>query len=141
MFHRHIHRFKEVPMRTLHFAGATLLASLAFSTAAVAQGPNEAISEDALNSNMSAQTHPVPRTVPEVIHTTANPRGSSAPPVQYPDPKTASDPLPPTLPSDPEYQGEPYKGALAPPPPSAFGKDYPLCTAEVQDGCRNAGGV
>jgi hypothetical protein len=37
---------------------------------------------------------------------------------------------------DPHAHG-PYYGALVPPPRSSFGKEYPVCTKEVQDGCIN----
>ncbi len=77
----------------------------------------------------------------ETIQTQANPRGSDAPAVSYPDPQSANAPVPPSLPADPAYKGGPYKGALAPPPPSAFNKTYPVCTRQIQDSCRNPGGV
>jgi len=37
---------------------------------------------------------------------------------------------------DPYTTGS-YYGELTPPPKSAFDKDYPVCTKEIQDGCLN----
>lgn len=71
----------------------------------------------------------------------ANPVGSSAAPVSRPDPVSAAEPVPPARPADPAYNAGPYKGALTPPPPSAMGKKYPVCTRKIQDSCRNPGGV
>jgi hypothetical protein len=39
-------------------------------------------------------------------------------------------------PYDPHARG-PYYGALVPPPPETFDQKYPVCTAEITDGCLN----
>lgn len=74
---------------------------------------------------------------PGVIQTQANPPGDR--PVSYvpPDPATADSPVPAAMPADASYHGGPYVGALAPPPPEAFNKHYPLCSATVRDECIN----
>lgn len=77
---------------------------------------------------------------PSQTYVQANPRGSSQPAVAAPDPQTADSPVAPAMPADPNYHAGPYVGALAPPPPDAFNKHYPVCHGAVQDNCRNAGG-
>lgn len=71
----------------------------------------------------------------------ANPPGEGIPTKGVPAPKTASQDVPPAMPADESYQGGPYKGALTPPPASAMNKDYPVCTKDIQDSCRNPGSV
>lgn len=70
----------------------------------------------------------------------ANPPGLGMPTNGVPDPQMADQTVRPAMPADPGYQGSPYKGALTPPPASAMNKDYPRCSATVQDGCVNPGG-
>lgn len=75
---------------------------------------------------------------PATPATQANPPGQGMPTDTVPEPKSAAEPVPPSMPADESYQGGPYKGALTPPPPAA--KDYPVCSKTVKDGCRNPGG-
>jgi len=71
----------------------------------------------------------------------ANPPGKGMPTKGVPAPKTASQDVPPAMPADESYQGGPYKGALTPPPASAMNKDYPVCSKDIQDSCRNPGSI
>lgn len=73
-----------------------------------------------------SQAAPVPETAAE-----ANAAAVPGPPVTHVE-RSASPDLPDTIVTT-------YPGNLAPPPPAAFNKDYPPCTAEVQDNCRNRG--
>ncbi len=75
------------------------------------------------------------------VQTQANPQGPGTPTSGVPAPQDADQAVPPAMPADPGYQGGPYKGALTAPPASATTKDYPVCTKEIQDSCRNPGGV
>lgn len=59
---------------------------------------------------------------------------------QAPDPQTANSPTAPAMPADPSYHGQPYVGALTPPPSEAMNKSYPVCSAQMQDNCRNRDG-
>jgi hypothetical protein len=81
----------------------------------------------------------VPPAAP-VVQTQANPPGEGVPTATPPNPATASEAVPPAQPRDPSYQAGPYKGALTSPPAEAMGKDYPICSRTVTDGCRNRGG-
>jgi hypothetical protein len=74
---------------------------------------------------------------PPVVQTQANPPGPGIPSEMPPNPTTADTPVPPAMPADPSYQAGPYKGALTPAPAEAYGKSYPLCTRQLQDGCVN----
>lgn len=65
--------------------------------------------------------------------TQANPQGAGAPAPQ------ASGAVPSATVTDPGSQGG--QGALTPPPASAMDKEYPVCTRQIQDSCRNPGGV
>ena len=69
----------------------------------------------------------------------ANPPGKGVPTTGVPAPQNASQAARPAMPADPSYQGGPYKGALTPPPASAMNKEYPVCTAKMQDNCQNPG--
>ncbi|MGX7895634.1 hypothetical protein [Tsuneonella sp. HG222] len=69
----------------------------------------------------------------------ANPPGTGVPTTGVPAPQSASQDVRPAMPADPAYQGGPYKGALTPPPATAMNKDYPVCTAKMQDNCQNSG--
>lgn len=71
----------------------------------------------------------------------ANPPGKGMPTKGVPAPQTASQDVPPAMPADESYQGGPYKGALTPPPASAMNKDYPVCSKDIQDSCRNPGSI
>jgi hypothetical protein len=71
----------------------------------------------------------------------ANPPGEGMPTAGVPDPKMAAQTARPAMPADESYQGGPYKGALTPPPVTAMNKEYPKCSKEMQDNCRNSGGV
>jgi hypothetical protein len=71
----------------------------------------------------------------------ANPPGAGVPTTGVPDPQMAEQSVRPAMPADPSYQGGPYKGALTPPPATAMGKEYPICSKTVTDSCRNRGGV
>lgn len=73
------------------------------------------------------------------VQVQANPRGDE-PVAASAAPTTADDPVPATQPSDPSYHAGPYAGALSAPPADAMNKSYPVCSARVQDGCRNPGG-
>ena len=75
------------------------------------------------------------------VQVQANPPGEGPASVTPPSPTTASEPVPPAMPADPSYNAGPYKGALTPPPAEAMNKHYPTCTRELQDNCRNPGGV
>lgn len=66
-------------------------------------------------------------------------RGSE-PQAQVDLPTSAHDATAPAMPTDPSYQGQPYVGALAPPPAEAMNKSYPTCSAGVSDECRNPHG-
>lgn len=74
---------------------------------------------------------------PPVVQTQANPPGEGIPTDVPPNPATASTPVAPAMPADPSYQAGPYAGALTPPPVQAMNKEYPLCSATVQDSCVN----
>lgn len=76
---------------------------------------------------------------PGTVQVQANPRGDE-PVAASADPASANDPVPATQPSDPAYHAGPYAGALSAPPADAMNKTYPLCSARVQDSCRNADG-
>ena len=81
-----------------------------------------------------------PPPAPPPVEEQANPQGAGPPTDAVPAPETASEPVPPAMPADPNYHAGPYKGALTPPPPQELDKAYPLCTKKVQDNCRNRGG-
>jgi hypothetical protein len=70
----------------------------------------------------------------------ANPPGQGVPTAGVPNPQTANQAAQPAMPADESYQGGPYKGAKTPAPADAMGKDYPVCSKNVTDGCRNRGG-
>jgi hypothetical protein len=70
----------------------------------------------------------------------ANPPGEGMPTQGVPNPQSANQAAQPAMPADESYQGGPYKGAKTPPPADAMGKDYPVCSRTVTDGCRNRGG-
>jgi hypothetical protein len=72
-----------------------------------------------------------------VYQTQANPTGTGTPTDTPPNPQSATSPVPPSMPADPNYQAGPYKGALTPPPADAMAKSYPLCTRSLQDSCVN----
>ena len=69
-----------------------------------------------------------------------NPRGSDLAAVIYPAPRSAGEAAPPAMPMDQNYHGDPYHGALAPPPPELKGKVYSTCGGALQDECRNPRG-
>jgi hypothetical protein len=70
----------------------------------------------------------------------ANPPGAGVPTAGVPNPQSANQAAQPAMPADESYQGGPYKGANTPPPADAMGKDYPICSRTVTDGCRNRAG-
>ena len=74
------------------------------------------------------------------IVASAGPPPALQPDPDAPDPQTANSPTAPAMPADPSYHGQPYVGALTGPPVEAMNKSYPLCTAGMQDGCRNQRG-
>ncbi len=80
-----------------------------------------------------------PTDAPEV-QTQANPPGEGMPTATPPNPTTASEPVAPAQPADPNYNAGPYKGAATAPPPEAANKTYPVCSRTVTDSCRNRGG-
>lgn len=74
---------------------------------------------------------------PIAVETQANPRGPGPEAPIPPDPATADSRVAPAMPADPGYHAGPYTGALTPPPATAMGKAYPLCTATLRDACIN----
>lgn len=89
---------------------------------------------NALGPNLFAVADEPPR-----ASTTPDTRGSE-PQAQVDLPANANTPTAPAMPADPTYQGEPYVGALTAPPADAMNKTYPVCSAAVQDACRNTNG-
>lgn len=85
--------------------------------------------------SFAAQADPAQQ--PPVIQIQANPTGAGIPSETPPNPSSADSPVPPAMPADPNYNAGPYKGALAPPPPQAMDKVYPVCTRTIQDSCIN----
>lgn len=81
----------------------------------------------------------------------ATPAGLAAQPAQNPPPpQSAADanrpPPPPITTVNPgDAPGEPttvtreYPSNLTPPPASAMNREYPVCTAKIQDSCQNPG--
>ncbi len=76
------------------------------------------------------QAMPAPDNAPQVQ---ANPVGSPAPAVTTQIPAQAGDPVPPSMPADPNYHAGAYVGALSTPPAA---KTYPRCSATIHDSCQ-----
>ncbi len=98
-----------------------------------------ALSVIGISGFAGAQEPASPPAPPPTVEQQANPQGAGAPTDAVPTPETASDPVPPAMPADPNYHAGPYKGALTPPPPQELDKTYPPCTKTLQDNCRNRG--
>lgn len=99
----------EKPMRTLLLASIGVLALGTVSAPAMAQGTPE-------------QSEP----------RTADEANAAAPPL----PPTTTV-IPGEAPNEPDVIIEDHHGNLTPPPDEALNRDYPVCTAEITDECRN----
>ncbi len=74
---------------------------------------------------------------PDVVQSQANPPGDRPVSDVPPNPATAGSQVPAAMPADTSYRGGPNPGALTSPPAEAFNKQYPLCSATIQDSCVN----
>lgn len=107
-------------MRTLMLAGAAALAVATVPAALVAQ--NQAPEP----AQPVAATEPAPETADEA--------NAEAPPLP-----TTEEVIPADQPGEPDTLVTTHHGNLQPPPATALNKNYPLCTRELQDDCRNPG--
>ncbi len=113
-------------MRTKHLVIVPLLIAAAAAPIAATSFAN------AIGPSIVASAGPPP------ADTTT--RGAEPQAQVAPDPQTADAPTAPAMPADPNYHGQPYTGALTPPPADAMNKSYPVCSTAVQDSCRNRNG-
>jgi len=107
-------------MRTLLLAGAAALATTALPASLGAQ-----VSPDPAPGAIAAD-EPLPQTAEQ-----ANAQAQPAP--------TTTTVVPAPSPDQPATVVTTHPGNVTAPPPQAFNKTYPVCTAQLQDNCQNPG--
>lgn len=133
-------------MRTLPLAGAALALALGAAPAALLaqNAPPDPVAEQAAEPPPDAAEAPA-----DPVFDAVPPDAPPAPPPRSADEVNArTEDRPPTTaviddadPRTPATVVTNDPGNASPPPPDAFGKEYPTCGGEVQDSCRNPGGV